>query len=93
MATNDTTKKPAAAAAEKSTAPTTETAPARSPRKPAAAPEAVVGPAVRAGVDPVRVTLVHHHTIDGTDYPPGAQLLVSPDYAHRLRGQGYATRV
>ncbi|MEU9354994.1 hypothetical protein AB0D65_29365 [Streptomyces griseoloalbus] len=88
MATNPTTKKPAAAAAEESTTPVAETTPARSVRKPA--PEVVVGPALPAGVDPVHVTLAHHHTIDGTDYSPGAQILVSPDYAHRLRGQGYA---
>ncbi|MFE1206328.1 hypothetical protein ACFW5V_32095 [Streptomyces sp. NPDC058762] len=92
MATNTTTKKPAAAAAEESTAPAPETAPARPARKQAPAPEAIVGPALPAGVEPVRVTLAHHHTIDGTDYPPGAQILVSPDYAHRLRGQGYAAR-
>ncbi|MFJ4880066.1 hypothetical protein ACIP93_33330 [Streptomyces sp. NPDC088745] len=89
MATNSTTKKPAAAAAEESAAAVTE--PPRPARRPAPAPD-VVGPALGAGVEPVTVTLSHHHTIDGTDYPPGAELLVSPDYAYRLRLQGYVTR-
>ncbi|MER7377246.1 hypothetical protein [Streptomyces lanatus] len=94
MATNSTTKKPAAdTAAEETTEAVTETAPARPTRKAAAPDPDVVGPALPAGVDPVAVTLAHHHTIDGTDYPPGAKLLVSPDYAHRLRGQGYANQV
>ncbi|MET9776141.1 hypothetical protein ABZ023_18105 [Streptomyces sp. NPDC006367] len=93
MATNTTTKKPAAVAAEEPTAPAVETAPARTGRKPAPAQEAVTGPALRAGVDPVRIQLTHHHTIDGTAYPPGAQVLVSPDYAKQLRGQGYAIPV
>ncbi|MFI7415375.1 hypothetical protein ACIBU0_42745 [Streptomyces sp. NPDC049627] len=87
MATNSTTKKPAADAAAEET---TEAAPARTARKAAPDPD-VVGPALPAGAEPVAVTLAHHHTIDGTDYPPGAKLLVSPDYAQRLRGQGYAT--
>ncbi|MFK0159122.1 hypothetical protein ACIQVK_44515 [Streptomyces sp. NPDC090493] len=91
MATNPTTKKPAAdAAAEETAEAVTETIPARPGRKTAPDPD-VVGPALPAGTDPVAVTLAHHHTIDGTDYPPGAKLLVSPDYAHRLRGQGYVT--
>lgn len=90
MATNPTTKKPAAdTVAEESLEAVTETAPAR---RPAPDPD-VVGPRLPLGVEPVTVTLAHHHTIDGADYPPGAQLLVSPDYAHRLRGQGYASQV
>ncbi|QOV40154.1 hypothetical protein IM697_18170 [Streptomyces ferrugineus] len=92
MATN-TTKKPAAdAAAEESAADVSGAAPARPSRRPAPDPD-VVGPALPTGVEPVTVTLAHHHAIDGTDYPPGAELLVSPDYAHRLHGQGYATQV
>ncbi|MFF8696254.1 hypothetical protein ACF08W_28985 [Streptomyces sp. NPDC015144] len=88
---NSTPKKPAAdTAAEESTEAVTETAPARPAHKATLVPD-VVGPALPTGADPVAVTLAHHHTIDGTDYPPGAKLLVSPDYAHRLRGQGYAT--
>ncbi|MFE2181345.1 hypothetical protein [Streptomyces sp. NPDC059455] len=90
MATNSTTKKPAAdAAAAESAEAVTETAPARPSHKPA--PE-VVGPALAVGAEPIAVTLAHHHTIDGTGYPPGAKILVSPDYAHRLRAQGYATQ-
>ncbi|MFK0279549.1 hypothetical protein ACIQVL_03610 [Streptomyces sp. NPDC090499] len=91
MATNTTTKKPAAAA-EESAETVTETAAAPpAPKTPAPAPE-VVGPALRPGVEPVSVTLSHHHTIDGTDYPPGAELLVAPDYANHLRAQGYVSR-
>lgn len=92
MATNPTTKKPTADVAAEESA---ETVPATAPTRPARTtiPDPnVVGPALRAGVEPVAVTLAHHHTIDGTDYPPGATLLVSPDYAQRLRGQGYATQ-
>lgn len=92
MATNSTTKKPAVdAAAEESVEAVTETAPVHLARKPVPAPD-VVGPVPPLGVEPVTVTLAHHHTVDGTDYPPGATLLVSPEYAQRLRGQGYATQ-
>ncbi|MFM9634494.1 MULTISPECIES: hypothetical protein [Streptomyces] len=91
MATNTTPKKPAAdTAAEETVEAVTEAAPPRPARTAAADPD-VVGPALLIGADPVAVTLAHHHAIDGTDYQPGAKLLVSPDYAHRLRGQGYAT--
>lgn len=89
MATNSTTKKPAASG--ESAAVATETTPTRPARKQAPAPQ-VVGPALRPGVDPITVTLAHHHTIDGTDYPPGAEILVSPDYARSLRIQGYISR-
>ncbi|MEE1764418.1 hypothetical protein [Streptomyces sp. SP18BB07] len=93
MATNPTTKKAAAdAAVEESAEAVPATAPARPARKAAPDPD-VVGPELPAGVEPVAVTLAHHHTIDGIGYSPGAQLLVSPDYAQRLRGQGYATQV
>ncbi|MFE4575730.1 DUF7210 family protein [Streptomyces chartreusis] len=91
MATNSTPKKPAADAPAEETAETvTKSAPARPARKSAPGPD-VVGPALPAGAEPISVTLAHHHTIDGTDYPPSAKLLVSPDYAQRLRAQGYAT--
>ncbi|MCG8971744.1 hypothetical protein [Streptomyces sp. CL12-4] len=93
MATNTTKKPAAAAAAEESTEPVTEPTPARSARTPAPASEAVVGPALPVGVAPVKVRLSHHLGIGGADYPPGAEILVSPDYARRLRGQGYATQV
>lgn len=90
MATNTTTpKKTTAATAEDSAAAVTETAEARPARKPA---RTLVGPAPLAGVDPVTVTLSHHLNIGGTDYQPGAEILVSPDYARRLRTQGYVSR-
>jgi hypothetical protein len=93
MATNPSIKKPTAdAAVEEFTAAVTETAPVRPARQAAAVEPDVVGPALSAGVEPVSVTLAHHHTVDGTDYPPGAKLLVSPEYAQRLRGQGYAAQ-
>ncbi|MFE7072559.1 hypothetical protein ACFU96_21010 [Streptomyces sp. NPDC057620] len=92
MATNPTTKKPAAdTTAEEPVEAVTETAPR--PARAAAPDPDVVGPPLPLGIEPVTVTLAHHHTIDGTDYLPGAKLLVSPDYAQRLRGQGYATQV
>lgn len=93
MTTNPTPKKPAVdAAAEESVEAVTNTAPTRPARTPSPEPD-VVGPVLLSGVKPVAVTLAHHHTVDGTDYPPGAELLVSPEYAQRLRGQGYATQV
>ncbi|MEU9781509.1 hypothetical protein AB0H92_11130 [Streptomyces phaeochromogenes] len=93
MATNPTSKKPAVdAAAEESVEALPETAPVRPARKAVPDPD-VVGSPLPLNVEPVTVTLVHHHTVDGTDYPPGAKLLVSPEYAQRLRSQGYATQV
>ncbi|MBB4902510.1 DUF7210 family protein [Streptomyces griseomycini] len=92
MATNTTTKKPAvAAAAEESTTDVTDTPAARPKRAPAQAPP-VVGPPLAVGADPVSVRLSHHLTIDGVDYRPGSEISVSPDYARRLRGQGYIAR-
>ncbi|MGW0033087.1 DUF7210 family protein [Streptomyces sp. NPDC003314] len=89
MATNPTTKKPAApAAAEQSTDTDVTIQPA-----PAARPAVLarrVGPALDPDVEPVRIRLTHHHEIDGTTYAPGDELLVDPEYAARLRAQGYA---
>ncbi|MFE2011310.1 hypothetical protein [Streptomyces sp. NPDC059491] len=86
MATNSTPKKPAAPdVAEESTDIVTQPAPAARP--PAIA--APVGPAVSPLAAPVTVTLSHHHEIDGTAYVPGAEILVAPEYAERLRAQGY----
>lgn len=86
MATNTTTKRPAVEADE-STA-TTEARPERTARiRPT-----VVGPPLGEGQAPVTVTLSHHLRIDGTDYTPGAEITVSPDYARRLRGQGFTAR-
>lgn len=84
MATNSTLKKTTAEATE--SAPETVTDPA--PRLAAT----VVGPQLGRGQEPETVTLSHHLRIGGTDYTPGARILVSPDYARRLRGQGYAAR-
>ncbi|WP_147987774.1 hypothetical protein [Streptomyces sp. t39] len=88
MATNPTTKKPAAAADESTE---TITAPA-APALPVPVP-AVVGPAPRPGVVPVRVRLSHHLGIDGTDYKPGAEILVSPDYARRWHASASRPRI
>lgn len=88
MATNTTTKKTAVPEAEESTeAVTVEARPERPRRAPA-----IVGPPLGEGQEPVTVTLSHHLRIDGTDYSPGAEITVSPDYARRLRGQGFTAR-
>ncbi|MGW2496266.1 hypothetical protein ACWCV2_17410 [Streptomyces pseudogriseolus] len=88
MATNPTTKKTAAPEAEESTeAVTTEARSERTGRAPA-----LVGPPLGEGQEPVTVTLSHHLRIDGVDFTPGAQINVSPDYARRLRGQGFTAR-
>lgn len=91
MATNTTTKK-APARADEPTETETATAEARPRRTPTTTTPAVVGPAPLAGVEPVKVRLSHHLGIGGNDYPPGAEILVSPDYARRLRTQGYVSR-
>jgi hypothetical protein len=91
MATNTTIKKPAAAAAEESGEAVTETAEAR-PERTARRTAAVVGPPLGEGQEPVTVTLSHHLRIDGTDHAPGAAIDVSPDYARRLRAQGFIAR-
>ncbi|WP_371605092.1 hypothetical protein OG345_41840 (plasmid) [Streptomyces sp. NBC_01220] len=85
MATNTTLKK--------TTAETTESAPENVTTDPAPRRAAtVVGPPLGRGQEPETVTLSHHLRIDGTDYTPGARILVSPDYARRLRGQGFTAR-
>ncbi|MET7573412.1 hypothetical protein ABZT04_33680 [Streptomyces sp. NPDC005492] len=89
MATNTTTKKPATAA-EENTEAVTETAEAR-PERARRAPT-VVGPPLGEDQEPVTVTLSHHLRIDGADYTPGAEINVSPDYARRLRVQGFTAR-
>ncbi|MEU6755983.1 hypothetical protein [Streptomyces sp. NPDC046685] len=53
---------------------------------------AVVGPALVGDAVPQTVVLSHHLRIGGTDYAPGDKILVSPDYARRLRAQGYTAR-
>ncbi len=88
MATNITTKKTTGPEAEESTkAVTAEDRPEHTRRAPA-----VVGPPLGEGQEPVTATLSHHLRIDGTDYTPGAKITVSPDYARRLRDQGFTAR-
>ncbi|MDH6449672.1 hypothetical protein M2155_002080 [Streptomyces sp. SAI-119] len=84
--TTNTTKKTAAAEESPETV-TAEVRPERTRRS-----SGVVGPPLGEGQEPVTVTLSHHLRIDGTDYTPGAEITVSPDYARRLRGQGFTAR-
>ncbi|MFJ1552709.1 hypothetical protein [Streptomyces mirabilis] len=85
--TTNTIKKTTAADESAGTA-TVEARPEHASRR---AP-ALVGPPLDDGQEPVTVTLSHHLRIDGADYTPGAELTVSPDYARRLRGQGFTAR-
>ncbi|MGV9509288.1 hypothetical protein ACWDQZ_27185 [Streptomyces tendae] len=91
MATNTTPKK-APARADEPTEAETVTAEARPKRTTTTIAPAVVGPAPLTGVEPVKVRLSHHLGIGGNDYQPGTEILVSPDYARRLRTQGYVAR-
>lgn len=52
----------------------------------------VVGPPLRPGQQPEKVTLAHHLRIGKDEYTPGQAALVSPDYARQLRRNGYAAR-
>ncbi|MFF7838770.1 hypothetical protein ACFZC6_08140 [Streptomyces ossamyceticus] len=83
-----TTKKTIAAAAEASAEAVTLASTAEAKTEQAT----IVGPALSADSEPKIVVLSHHLCIDGTDYSPGAELLVSSDYADRLRAQGYVSR-
>ncbi|MFJ4988739.1 hypothetical protein ACIP9H_33685 [Streptomyces sp. NPDC088732] len=93
-----TTPKKTPATAETPTAPadavtavtTTEARPEETPT--VTVPAAVVGPTLSVDVDPVTVVLAHHLRIDGTEYKPGDEVLVNPDFARHLRTQGYANR-
>ncbi|MEU1592772.1 hypothetical protein ABZ468_07900 [Streptomyces sp. NPDC005708] len=89
-----TTKKSTSAAAEAAAeVVTAEAQPAVQPKAtPTTVAPAVVGPVPAAGVEPVTVTLSHHLAINGKDYQPGSVIRVSPDYARRLRTQGYTAR-
>ncbi|MER6109382.1 hypothetical protein [Streptomyces hirsutus] len=91
MATNPTTKKTTGPAAEESTEAPTDTTGPRPERTASRAP-AVVGPPLGHGETPQTVTLSHHLSLDGTDYTPGTTITVSPDYARRLRAQGFTAR-
>lgn len=88
MATNPTTRKPAEAG--ENTEPVAETAQAR-PERARRAPD-VVGPPLGDGQKAATITLSHHLRIDGTDYLPGDEIRVSPDYARSLNAQGYVAR-
>ncbi|WP_155553604.1 hypothetical protein [Streptomyces sp. E1N211] len=78
---------------------TTPVAAAEADAKPAepetaAKPEpVVVGPPMRPGQTPEKVTLAHHLRIGRADFRPGDTALVSPDYARQLRRNGYVSRV
>ncbi|MFI9052526.1 hypothetical protein [Streptomyces sp. NPDC053427] len=79
--TNTTTRKTAAAAEpEAETTATDNTT------------EAVLGPELRAGQKPQRVTFAHHLRIQGRDFKPGDTASLSPDYARQLRANGYLAR-
>ncbi|MFB6630034.1 hypothetical protein ACFCWY_09070 [Streptomyces sp. NPDC056362] len=88
MATNSTTKKPAVSDAAESTDADIVIQPAPAPRP--AVLGRRVGPALDPAVTPVAIRLTHHHEIDGTTYAPGDEVFVAPEYAARLRAQGYA---
>ncbi|WP_433860148.1 hypothetical protein [Streptomyces kronopolitis] len=80
--TNTTARKTAATAPEPE-APTTIAD---------AATETVLGPALRAGQKPQKVTFAHHLRIQGQDFKPGDTANLSPDYARQLRANGYVAR-
>ncbi|RSS97254.1 hypothetical protein EF903_01665 [Streptomyces sp. WAC05292] len=56
------------------------------------AAEPVLGPPLRDGQAPEKVTFAHHLRIGGRDCLPGETALLSPDYARQLRGNGYLAR-
>jgi hypothetical protein len=88
MATNTALKKTSAGTDESAAAATDTTEDRPAARR---AP-AVVGPAPGEGEETVTVTLSHHLRINGADYTPGDKILVSADYARRLRAQGFTAR-
>ncbi|MFD0353014.1 hypothetical protein ACFVHW_04580 [Streptomyces sp. NPDC127110] len=73
----------------KTSTPTTDPTPEQ---EPAAAPEPVLGPPLREGQEPEKVTFAHHLHISGRDCLPGDTAFLSPDYARQLRGSGYLAR-
>lgn len=87
MTTNTTPKKLAVKPESTGVGEAVEASPVQQPAR-----TTVVGPALTAGATPLTVTLSHHLNIDGTDYAPGAEIRISPDYARRLRTQGYVSR-
>lgn len=71
------------------TAPTTEP---DTTAAPASDTQTVVGPPLRPGQEPEKITFAHHLRIGGRDYQPGQSAHVSPDYARQLRSNGYIAR-
>ncbi|MFJ4342701.1 hypothetical protein [Streptomyces sp. NPDC088915] len=53
---------------------------------------AIVGPPLRHGQQPEKVTFAHHLRVAGKEVKPGDTAYVSPDYARQLRGSGYIAR-
>ncbi|WP_141753960.1 hypothetical protein [Streptomyces subrutilus] len=86
-----TIKKTTTASDTPAEAPTVTAAPPEPTPTPATAPT-IVGPAPAGDAEPQTVVLSHYLRIGGTDYAPGDKILVSPDYARRLRVQGYTAR-
>ncbi|MEU1221241.1 hypothetical protein [Streptomyces microflavus] len=76
----------------KTPATTTATEPEAAATAPAADAPTVVGPQLRPGQQPEKVTFAHHLRIAGHDFRPGENALLSPDYARQLRGNGYLAR-
>ncbi|WP_404949144.1 hypothetical protein HFP70_35770 [Streptomyces sp. ARC14] len=71
---------------------TTATEPETAVAVPAVETPKVVGPPLRPGQQPGKVTFAHHLRIAGHDFRPGESALLSPDYARQLRGNGYLAR-
>ncbi|MFD3815113.1 hypothetical protein ACFWRZ_08605 [Streptomyces rubiginosohelvolus] len=72
---------------------TKKTTPAEpTPGTTAPAAETVLGPALRPGQKPQKVTFAHHLRIQGHDFAPGDVATMSPDYARQLRANGYLAR-
>ncbi|MGW3626259.1 hypothetical protein [Streptomyces sp. NPDC000880] len=83
------TTKPTAAAAAAEPKKTTTTA---EPETAAKGAPPLVGTMLAVGVKPETVTLSHYLRVEGVDYQPGDSIRVSPDFAQRLRTQGYVAR-
>ncbi|MGG2460124.1 hypothetical protein ACO0M4_09940 [Streptomyces sp. RGM 3693] len=52
----------------------------------------LVGPPLRPGQKPEKVTFAHHLRVAGKEVTPGDSAHVSPDYARQLRSSGYIAR-
>lgn len=60
--------------------------------EPAAETITLVGPPLRPGQKPEKITFAHHLRVAGKEVKPGDTAHVSPDYARQLRGSGYIAR-